>query len=165
MIGALFLALAWQPLSSLADGRGYGAASVSGSAVVVGGRGGYYAPPGGYYGPRRGYYGPPGGYYGPRWRPYGPSVGFYFGAAPGWGWGWPWGPPLYYPPPVVYPPLVTVPPPVVYVEKGADVAAREQEAGQTLEPGYWYYCRANGGYYPTVMQCPGPWERVMPRDD
>ncbi|HRD89555.1 MAG TPA: hypothetical protein PK752_15055 [Accumulibacter sp.] len=162
-IGALLLVLAWQPVTTLADGRGYGAASVSGGAVVVGGRGGYYGPRGGYYGPRGGYYGPPGGYYGPRWRPYGPSVGFYFGATPGWGW--PWGPPVYYPPPVLYPPVVTVPPPVVYVERGADATPLEQDAGQALEPGYWYYCRANGGYYPAVMQCPGPWEKVVPRDD
>ena len=155
-IAALLLLLAWQPVASMAEARGYGAASVSGGVVAVGGGGGYY-------GPRGGYYGPPGRYYGPRWRPYAPGVGFYFGAAPGWGW--PWGPPLYYPPPVLYPPVVTVPPPVVYVERGADAAVQEQGAGQPLEPGYWYYCRANGGYYPAVMQCPGPWERVMPRDD
>ncbi|MBL8395623.1 MAG: hypothetical protein JNK99_12910 [Candidatus Accumulibacter sp.] len=150
-IGALLLLLI-VPTAGLADGRGHGSATVSGAVVV-----------GGAYGPRGGYYGPRGGYYGPGWRSYGPGVGVYYGAP--LGWGWPWGPPVYYPPPVVYPPVIAVPPPVVYVEKGAAGDAAVPGSGESLEPGYWYFCRQNGGYYPAVMQCPGPWEKVAPVND
>lgn len=94
-------------------------------------------------------------------RPYrGASVGVYVGAP--LLWGWPWGPPVYYPPPVVYAPVVESPPPTVYVEKDdPDVrgAARSNEA---LEPGYWYYCREKGAYYPAVRNCPKAWEKVAP---
>lgn len=147
-----------QPAISEAGG-GY----VAGS-VVVGApgppsgppRAGYYHGPGGYYGPRGGYYGPRGGYYGP-------GVGVYLGGP--WVWPWVWGPPAYYPPTVVYPPVVTVPPPVVYIEKGTAAPSTIPEGGGGLEPGYWYYCRERGAYYPAVLQCPGPWEKVPPLKD
>lgn len=151
LIGALLLVAFVQPNSVLADGRGRGAYPASGAVVVGGGR---YGPPRGYYGPRGGYYGPRGGYRG------GSSVGVYFGAP--LGWGWPWGAPAYYPQPV-YPQVVTVPPPVVYVER--DEASVASESGQTLYPGYWYYCRELAAYYPVVIQCPGTWEPVAPRPD
>ena len=152
---ALLLLALIQPAISLADGRRSGA--YPGSATVV--VGGAYGPRGGgYYGPRGG------GYYGPRgypgWRPYGPRVGVYFGAP--LGWGWPWGSPFYYPPPVVYPSVITVPPPVVYVEKDAADEASAYGREDSLEPGYWYYCREKGAYYPAVTQCSGFWEKVAP---
>lgn len=149
----LLLLLFVQPNSVFADrgARGTGFYPVSGAVVVGGG-----------YGPRRGYGGPRGGYYGPRWGYGGPSVGVYFGGP--FGWGGAWGPPVYYPQPI-YPPVVAVPPPVVYVERGEASAGREYGDGEVLEPGYWYYCRENAGYFPAVMQCPGPWVQVAPRAD
>lgn len=76
--------------------------------------------------------------------------------------GGPWIYPPYYPYPVyaprVYvPPLVVTPaPPPVYIE--------QQQAVPTLEPGYWYYCNEAQAYYPYVRQCPGSWQKVVPRD-
>ncbi|BCS52512.1 hypothetical protein [Geobacter sp. SVR] len=35
-------------------------------------------------------------------------------------------------------------------------------APQSATPGYLYYCRESGAYYPTVTQCPGEWMRVVP---
>jgi hypothetical protein len=147
LLGALLLVVLMQPTISLA-----GRPVVSG-AVVVGGYPGY-GPRGGYY------YGPRGGYYGSGWRGYGPGVGVYFGAP--LVWGWPWGAPAYYPPPVVYPPVATVPPAVVYVEQGEVSAEPMPGTGEVLEPGYWYYCRERGAYYPAVRQCAGGWEKVAP---
>ncbi len=134
IVALLALALS-QPTPGVAGGRGdY---RVSG-ALVVGGpggaRGGYHA-------------------YAPRWGYPGPRVGVYLGVPLLWG-GWP--APAYYPP--VYPPFVTVPPPVVYVER----AEAAPGTGESLEPGYWYYCRERGAYYPAVAQCPGAWQKVAP---
>jgi hypothetical protein len=59
----------------------------------------------------------------------------------------------------VYPPVTVVPAqPPVYVE-------RDEPAAQSapLESGFWYYCRSPAGYYPTVRECPGGWEKVPPR--
>lgn len=124
----------------LADGRGY---NVSGAVVV-----------GGPVGPR-GYYG-----YGNRWGYPGPRVGVYFGGPAVWGW--PWGPPAYYPPPVVYPQVVAVPPAVVYVEKADEAGLSAPPVGEPLEPGYWYYCREQGAYYPVARECQGAWQKVAP---
>jgi hypothetical protein len=154
LVAVLFVLTLLHPNLALAGGRGTGAHVTSGTVVV----GGAYG-----HGPRGGYYGPRYGYYGPGWRPYGPRVGVYFGAP--LGWGWPWGPPAYYPPPVVYPPVVAVPPPVVYVEKGETSGAAVYGSGESLEAGYWYYCREQGAYYPAVTQCPGVWEKVAPASD
>ncbi|WP_291990988.1 hypothetical protein [Candidatus Accumulibacter sp. ACC007] len=146
LIGALLLLALIQPNTVLADrgARAAGYYPVSGAVVV-----------GGAYGRR-------GGYYGPRWGYPAPSVGVYFGGPVGWGG--PWGPPVYYPQPI-YPPVVAVPPAVVYVERGERSTAREYGSGEALEPGYWYYCRENAGYFPAVTQCPGSWEQVAPRPD
>ena len=71
---------------------------------------------------------------------------------PGWGPGW-WGP--YYPYPYYPyypPPPATAQEPDVYI----------QQAPQSEESGYWYYCRNPEGYYPFVKQCPKGWMRVVP---
>lgn len=111
-----------------------------GVGVYVGPPAVYYRPgPGPYwYGPR--YYGPR--YYGP--RVYGPYA-----------YGWPYA----YPAPVyVYPPVTVAPAaPPVYVERD------EPAARAPLEAGFWYFCRNPEGYYPTVRECPGGWEKVPPR--
>lgn len=150
-IGVLLLLAVGQGSIDLAHGQGQGPYQVSGAVVVGGGYG---------YGARGGYYGYRGGYYGPGWRPYGAGVGVYLGAP--LGGGWPWGPPAYYPPPVVYPPLVVVPPAPVYVEKGEAAAPSTYDGGDSLEPGYWYYCKDSGAYYPAVTQCSSPWDKVAP---
>lgn len=64
---------------------------------------------------------------------------FYPGAPPYYG---------YYPPPVV-----TVPP--VYVERPLQAVPNPS--------GYWYWCSAPVGYYPTVTTCPGGWQAVLPQ--
>jgi len=98
-----------------------------------------------YYGPRPYYYGPRPYFYGPRW--YGPG---WYGPGPYW----------YAPPPVyAYPPVTVVPAqPPVYVERDAPAPQ-----AAPLESGYWYYCRDPAGYYPTVRECLGGWEKVPPR--
>jgi hypothetical protein len=66
---------------------------------------------------------------------------------PGWGPGW-WGPPYYY----AEPPVVVQQSPEVYVE----------QAPQSEEPSYWYFCQNPKGYYPYVKQCPNGWMKVEP---
>lgn len=139
---AALLALA-AVLPSIVLAGGSGAYEVSGAVVV-----------GGPVGPRPGYYG-----HGPRWGYPGPRVGVYVGAPVVWGWP---GAPVYYPPPAVYAPVVPVPPPVVYVERADDTPPVTSDGADPLEPGYWYYCREQGGYYPAVRQCPGAWQKVAP---
>lgn len=53
-----------------------------------------------------------------------------------------------YAPPVYAPPPAYVAPPPDYIERG---------------DGYWYYCPELGAYYPDIMECPGPWQPVLPR--
>lgn len=63
---------------------------------------------------------------------------------------YPWWHRHYYEP---YPPVVAVPAePPVYIERGDRVGR-----------GYWYHCDAPEGYYPYVKDCPGGWEREIPR--
>jgi hypothetical protein len=139
-IGALLVLALIQPTMVQADGGWRG--PYHGSGVVVGG-----------------YYGPRGGYYGGGWGYRGPGVGVYLGAP--LYWGAPWGPPAYYSPPVIYPQVIAVPPPVVYVERDEAIAPLVSPGG-ALEPGYWYYCREKGAYYPAVTQCPSAWQKVAP---
>ena len=99
-------------------------------------------------------------YYGHR-----PSFSFYYG--PSVMWGRPWGPPGYYYPPayVYYPPVITVrEEPPVYIEQREVLPPPvvAPQAQQPLEPGYWYYCAEQAGYYPAVKQCAGPWQKVAP---
>jgi len=55
-----------------------------------------------------------------------------------------------YPPP---PQVVVVPrEPEVYVDRGGG------ERG-----GYWYHCDRPEGYYPYIKECPGGWQREVPR--
>lgn len=141
---ALLALAAVQPSIVLAGGGG--AYGVSGAVVVggpVGPRGGYYG-----HGPRRGYPGP--------------RVGVYVGGPVVWGGPWV---PVYNPPAVVYPPVVAVPPPVVYVERSDEIPAATSDSADPLEPGYWYYCREQGAYYPAVRQCPSAWQKVAPVDN
>lgn len=104
------------------------------------------------------------------WGVRGPRVGVYIGgpaviAGSAYYWSRPypyyWGPPgySYYYPPAYYPPVAAVPPaPTQYVEKGD-----APSAAPSLDPGYWYYCRNPAGYYPSVAQCAGGWEKVAPQ--
>ncbi|MCE1241365.1 MAG: hypothetical protein LWW83_15725 [Azonexaceae bacterium] len=69
--------------------------------------------------------------------------------------------PWWYPPPwYYYPPTPVIvtppPPPPVYIEQS--VAPAEPAAGD-----YWYYCTEASAYYPNVKECPGGWQRVLPR--
>jgi hypothetical protein len=101
---------------------------------------------------------------------------------------WHYGPPRYYAPPPVYyaprvvvpAPLVWVPPlvhaprvyvlPTVYVERTdldgvapapvpvpAPAVAPAPEAS-----GHWFFCADSNTYYPYVIQCATPWQRVVP---
>lgn len=86
---------------------------------------------------------------------HGPRVGIGLWVGPGWwpGWGWPYYYPSYYYP--YYPPertIVIQQPPEAY----------EQEAPQTEQAIYWYFCKDPQGYYPYVKQCPNGWMKVVP---
>ncbi len=67
-----------------------------------------------------------------------------------------WSPWYYpYPPPYYYPPVVIErAPPPVYIE---------QTPPPPPQTSYWYYCREAKGYYPYVKECPGGWQKVLPR--
>ena len=118
------------------------------------GRGGFYGRPsvGVYFG-------------GPVYRPWGYGYGY------GPGWGYYGAPAVVYAPPVVYsPPVVVQPQQTWYIERGdnapatvAPVAPGAAPQAQSLPPGFWYYCRDPGGYYPTVQACRGGWEQVAPQ--
>ena len=104
------------------------------------GRGGFH---GGFHG-HRGFFGPR-VFVGPRF--YGPGFYPYYGYAYPYAYPYPY---YDYPPPVV-----VTPPPTDYV----------QRAPSTPTSGYWYYCQDPGGYYPTVVACPGGWIQVAPRSE
>lgn len=76
-------------------------------------------------------------------------IGVFIGVPLGGYWHFP--PPYYY-----YPPVIAVPAPPVYIERGSP----EPAPGP---PDYWYYCEDAGAYYPYVKDCPGGWQRVVPR--
>jgi len=80
------------------------------------------------------------------------GVGLWVG--PGWGpgWGWP-----YYP---YYPNYPYYSSPPVVIERQPDTYI--QEAPQSTEPSYWYFCPDPKGYYPYVKKCPKGWLRVVP---
>lgn len=74
--------------------------------------------------------------------------------------GAPYWDPFYYPryyPPYYAPLVIERPVPQVYIEqpRSAPLAA---DAGN-----YWYYCSSARSYYPYVSECPGGWQKVLPR--
>ena len=93
---------------------------------------------------------------------------------PGYGYGWGWGPgfgppfgfgafgymPPYYPPFYAYPRVAVQPSAPVYIQQQNTPAA--PSAGQQ-GTSYWHYCRAEGGYYPDVKECPDGWMQVPPQ--
>lgn len=78
-----------------------------------------------------------------------------------------WGPSYYAPYPYYYPPYY---PPVV-VERAAPQVYIEQQSAAPAPAApmaaapvnYWYYCAAAKGYYPYINECPGGWQKVLPR--
>jgi hypothetical protein len=130
-------------------------AAASGAAWADRGYGGY-----GGYGGRGGvgvgvYIGGPvvrpyyPGYYA---RPYYAPRPYYYGAPY---YSVPWVAPYYSDPTVVVVPSS----PPVYVERGdGGGASPSGDAGQ-----YWYFCRDANAYYPYVKDCPGGWQKVLPR--
>lgn len=81
--------------------------------------------------------------------------------------------PVYpYPDPYLPPGVIVQQAPVVVqqapvmVEKAPAPATVEQAPVTTAPaapaaPQYWYYCASPAGYYPTVPQCPGGWQKVL----
>ncbi len=68
-----------------------------------------------------------------------------------------WGPVYPYPyyagpPAIAQQPVIVEQPPAEYV----------QQAPQSDEPSYWYYCPDPKGYYPYVKRCPQGWMKVAP---
>lgn len=75
--------------------------------------------------------------------------------------GAPYWDPFYYPRyyPRYYAPLVIERPvPQVYIEQPSALAPLAADAAN-----YWYYCSSARGYYPYVSECPGGWQKVLPR--
>ena len=73
---------------------------------------------------------------------------------PGW-WG-PWWGPSYYP---YYPysPYYYAPPAVIQ-----QAPLYQQQAPQSEEQSYWYFCSNPQGYYPYIKRCPSGWLKVVP---
>ena len=74
--------------------------------------------------------------------------------------------PLVWVPPLVHAPRVYVPP-TVYVERGDldGVAPPPLPAPAAPVPqasGHWFFCADSNTYYPYVIQCATPWQRVVP---
>lgn len=89
----------------------------------------------------------------PRFRPSPVVVYGAFGPV----WSYPLHGPVYYPGYVERPVYVPVQPPTYIQQQGAD--------GNELQPGYWYWCPAPEGYYPSVPECPQSWIPVLPRSE
>ena len=109
---------------------------------------------GGYAG---GYGGYGGGYrYGGGWRPaaYGPGWGNGYGYGGAWRGNWAGAgyyggyPAAYYAPPVAY-----APPVVAYIAPPQPLVLAAQP-----QPAVWYYCEANGNYFPYVQECSTGWQ-------
>lgn len=85
---------------------------------------------------------------------------FYFG--PGFAWGYP--SPWFGYPYAFWPVAVGdyAPAPAQYVERSPDEQPYSA-GGMAPVAGYWYYCEAPAGYYPSVTSCPGGWIQVPPR--
>jgi hypothetical protein len=76
----------------------------------------------------------------------------------GWWWGvggiW-----YFYPAPIYpYPTYVAD---TVWMAPVAEAPVAPEGGGYA--PGYWYYCQANGAYYPNTPTCPVPWTPVPPQ--
>lgn len=77
--------------------------------------------------------------------------GVFIGAPLFWDPFYPW--PYYY---RAYPPVVVAPSgPTTYIEQGGEGLGRAEA--------YWYYCPDSKSYYPYVRECPGGWQREVPR--
>ena len=87
----------------------------------------------------------------------GPAFGLGWGHYPGYGFGWAAYPAYGYYPPAYYPyaPYAAWPAPVVRQEPQVYI-----ERQSSSPPGYWYYCKSAGEYYPGVPSCPEPWIKV-----
>jgi hypothetical protein len=77
---------------------------------------------------------------------------------PGWG-SW-WGPRVYWGGPLWGAPYPYYGGPPVVVQQSSPVYV--QQALQSEEPYYWYYCHKPKGYYPYIKECPGGWMKVVP---
>jgi hypothetical protein len=78
------------------------------------------------------------------------------------GWWWIVGPTWYWYPAPVYPFPNPYQPPLAVVPAEPAPLPPATVMPQP-PPGYWYYCRDSGRYYPYVAQCRSPWERVPAR--
>jgi hypothetical protein len=96
---------------------------------------------------------------------YGRGGGWGGGHGGGWGWGpavglgvglgmWGLSYPYY-----GYPYYPYYNPAPIIVQPSTEMSAAP---AQSVEPTYWYYCRAPEGYYPYVKQCSGGWMKVVP---
>ena len=81
-----------------------------------------------------------------------------------------WGPVLYPPAPYYYPPYYfrSYYPPVVIERPAPIVYVEQQPVAPTIAPpvqqtNYWYYCNDSRAYYPYVKECPGGWQKVLPK--
>ncbi|HEX4112233.1 MAG TPA: hypothetical protein VH020_06825 [Stellaceae bacterium] len=75
------------------------------------------------------------------------------------GWWWAVGGLWYFYPAPIYP----YPSYVADTVWTAPMAAGPVGPGPGYAPGYWYYCQANGAYYPNTPTCPVPWTPVAPQ--
>ena len=132
-------------------------ATLSASALAVGGHGGGGHGGGGHGGGGHGHHGGGGHGHARHGGVHGFHGGGHFGLGvfigPSFGWYYP-GPSYYYPSPsYYYPSRAGVPSaPPVYIEQEGE--------GYAAQQAYWYYCTESKTYYPYVTQCAGEWHRV-----